>query len=308
MRRLLRVLFLGLLMLLPVMAGAASPGAAWAAGWEQATGGKMVGAATAALRLKAGARVLDTRSLSAFEAGHLPGAVWMAPDRLLASQSGALVLVPTVEAPQGVLVVGKMGGEGWWGEQGWLGMVLSSAGVDAVTVALAEPSEVALAAGVALERGLAVEPEWLRLASPSPLRSGVLSVAEAAAAQASGSALFLDVRSRAEFEGAHLFGEARGGHITGAHWAGWEELQGAPGWPLEAGAWRSRVEAALAGSTAPVAVYCTGGIRSGFATFALRAMGVEARNFEGSMWAWSADPSLPMEAGASGQGDAGKAR
>ena len=198
MRRLLRVLFLGLLMLLPMAAGAASPGPAWAAGWEQATGGKMVGAATAALRLKAGARVLDTRSMEAFEAGHLPGAVWMAPDRLLASQSGALVLVPTLEAPQGVLVVGKMGGEGWWGEQGWLGMVLASLGVAEVTVALAEPSEVALAAGVALERGLAVEPEWLRLASPSPLRSGVLSVAEAAAAQASGSALFLDVRSRAE--------------------------------------------------------------------------------------------------------------
>ena len=308
MRRLLRVLFLGLLMLLPVMAGAASPGAAWAAGWEQATGGKMVGAATAAARWKAGARVLDTRSLSAFEAGHLPGAVWMAPDRLLASQSGALVLVPTVEAPQGVLVVGKMGGDGWWGEQGWLGMVLASLGVAEVTVALAEPSEVALAAGVALERGLAVEPEWVALMAPSPLRSGVLSVAEAAAAQASGSALFVDVRSRAEFEGAHLFGEARGGHITGAHWAGWEELQGAPGWPLEPGAWRSRVEATVAGATAPLAVYCTGGIRSGFVTFALRAMGVEARNFEGSMWAWSADPSLPMESGPLGERDGGKAR
>lgn len=308
MRRLLRVLFLGLLMLLPMMAGAAAPGAAWAAGWEQATGGKMVGAATAALRLKAGARVLDTRSLSAFEAGHLPGAVWMAPDRQLAAQSGQLVRVPEIDAPKGVLVVGKMGGDGWWGEQGWLGMVLSSAGVDEVTVALAEPSEVALAAGVALEKGLAVEPEWLRLAAPSPLRSGVLSVAEAAAAQASGSALFVDVRSRAEFEGATPFGEARGGHISGARWAGWEELQGSPGWPLEVGAWRKQVEGTVAGATAPLAVYCTGGIRSGFVTFALRSMGVDARNFEGSMWAWSADPSLPMEAGASGQGDADEAR
>jgi thiosulfate/3-mercaptopyruvate sulfurtransferase len=308
MRLLLRVLFLGLLLLVPMVAGAASPGAAWAAGWEKATGGKMVGAATAALRLKAGARVLDTRSIEAFEAGHLPGAVWMAPDRLLASQSGELVLVPTVEAPQGVLVVGKMGGDGWWGEQGWLGMVLSSSGMDTVTVALAEPSEVALAAGVALERGLAVEPEWLRLASPSLGRAGVLSVAEAAAAQSSGSALFLDVRSREEFEGAHLFGEARGGHITGARWAGWEELQGAPGWPLEAGAWRKQVEATEAGATAPLAVYCTGGIRSGFVTFALRAMGVEARNFEGSMWAWSADSKLPMESGPLGERDSNKAR
>jgi rhodanese-related sulfurtransferase len=232
----------------------------------------------------------------------------MAPDRLLAAQRGELVLVPPVEAPQGVLVVGKMGGDGWWGEQGWLGMVLSASGVETVTVALAEPSEVALAAGVALETGLAVEPAWLRLASPSLGRAGVLSVAEAAAAQSSGSALFVDVRSRAEFEGAHLFGEARGGHITGARWAGWEELQGAPGWPLEAGAWRSRVEATVAGATAPLAVYCTGGIRSGFVTFALRAMGVDARNFEGSMWAWSAEPTLPMESGPLGERDGDKAR
>jgi thiosulfate/3-mercaptopyruvate sulfurtransferase len=308
MRRLLRALLVGLLMLLPMVAGAAEPDVAWAAGWEKATGGKMVGAATAALRLKAGARVLDTRSMEAFEAGHLPGAVWMAPDRLLAAQSGELVLVPQLDAPQGVLVVGKMGGDGWWGEQGWLGMVLSSAGAAEVTVALAEPSEVALAAGVALEKGLAVEPDWVALMAPSPLRSGVLSVAEAAAAQASGSALFLDVRSRAEFEGAHLFGEARGGHITGARWAGWEELQGAPGWPLEAGAWRKQVEATVAGAKGPLAVYCTGGIRSGFVTFALRAMGVEARNFEGSMWAWSAEPSLPMESGPLGERDSNKAR
>lgn len=308
MRRLLRALLVGLLMLLPMVAGASEPGAAWAAGWEKATGGKMVGAASAAKLMQAGARVLDTRSMEAFEAGHLPGAVWMAPDRLLAAQSGELVLVPQLDAPQGVLVVGKMGGDGWWGEQGWLGMVLSSAGAAEVTVALAEPSEVALAAGVALEKGLAVEPDWLALMAPSPLRSGVLSVAEAAAAQASGSALFLDVRSRAEFEGAHLFGEARGGHITGARWAGWEELQGAPGWPLEAGAWRKQVEATVAGAKGPLAVYCTGGIRSGFVTFALRAMGVEARNFEGSMWAWSAEPSLPMESGPLGERDSNKAR
>ena len=308
MRRLLRALLVGLLMLLPMVAGASEPGAAWAAGWEKATGGKMVGAATAAIRLKAGARVLDTRSMEAFEAGHLPGAVWMAPDRLLAAQSGELVLVPQLDAPQGVLVVGKMGGDGWWGEQGWLGMVLSSAGAAEVTVAMVEPSEVALAAGVALEQGLAVEPDWVALMAPSPLRSGVLSVAEAAAAQASGSALFLDVRSRAEFEGAHLFGEARGGHITGARWAGWEELQGAPGWPLEAGAWRKQVEATVAGAKGPLAVYCTGGIRSGFVTFALRAMGVEALNFEGSMWAWSAEPSLPMESGPLGERDSNKAR
>jgi thiosulfate/3-mercaptopyruvate sulfurtransferase len=308
MRRLLRALLVGLLMLLPMVAGAAEPDAAWAAGWEKATGGKMVGAASAAKLMQAGARVLDTRSSSAFEAGHLPGAVWMAPDRLLAAQSGELVLVPQLDAPQGVLVVGKMGGGGWWGEQGWLGMVLSSAGAAEVTVAMVEPAAVAASAGVSLEVGGSPEPSWLRLVEPASVRAGVMSLAEASAAQQSVAARFLDVRTRAEFEGARFFGEARGGHIPGAELLAWNALQGEPGWPLEAAAWRSRVEAALAGSTVPVAVYCTGGIRSGFVTFALRAMGVEARNFEGSMWAWSAEPTLPMESGPLGERDGDKAR
>ena len=306
--RLLRWVVVLALWLAPVLVGAASPGGGWAEGWEQATGGKMVGAATAAVRWKQGARVFDTRSAADFEAGHLPGAVRMAPERLLAAQSGLLALVPEVEAPQGVLVVGKLGGEGWWGEQGWLGMVLASEGVAAVTVALAEPSEVAVAAGAALETGVVADPAWVRLVAPAAGRSGVLTVEAAVAAQASASRTFLDVRSRAEFEGARYFGEARGGHIAGARWVGWEALQQAPGWPLEAGAWRSRVEASLAGSNAPVAVYCTGGVRSGFVTFALRAMGMDAANFEESIWAWSVDAALPMEAGASGQGDPGKAR
>jgi thiosulfate/3-mercaptopyruvate sulfurtransferase len=303
---LLSALF-AMLALVPTAAWSAEPESAWAAGWEQATGGKMVGAATAAARWKAGARVLDTRSVAAFEGGHLPGSVRVGPERLLAPKSGALERVPVVDAPAGLLVVGRMGGEGWWGEQGWLGMVVASTGAP-VTVALVEPASIAAAAGVALERVAASEPAWLRFEAPAVERAGVMSLAEAAAAQQSVAARFLDVRTRAEFEGAQIFGEKRGGHIPGAELLAWDALQGEPGWPLEAGAWRSRVEAALGRSTAPVAVYCTGGIRSGFATFALRAMGVEARNFEGSMWAWSADSKLPMESGPLGERDSDKAR
>lgn len=295
MRAVLLSAMLALLAMLPGSAWSAEPDAAWFAGWEQATGGKMVGAAAAAKLVQAGARVLDTRSTSAFEDGHLPGSVRVGPERLLAPKSGALERVPLVDAPAGLLVVGRMGGEGWWGEQGWLGMVVASTGA-AVTVALVEPASIAADAGVALERGAASEPAWLRFEAPAVARTGVVSLAAAVAAQAAGGRAFLDVRSRAEFEGAQPFGEARGGHIAGARWAGWESLQGAPGWPLAAPLWRARIEEAMAGAAAPV-VYCTGGVRSGFVTFALRAMGVDAGNFEGSMWAWSAEPTLPMEAG-----------
>lgn len=304
----LRVVLVCVAVLLPMRAVLASPSADWTAGWEQATGGQMVGAAKAAAVWKRGARVLDTRSVAAFEAGHLPGAVRVGPERILAAQSGQLVLVPALDAADGVLVVGKMGGRGaWWGEQGWLGMVLRSTGVAAV-VALAEPSDIAEAAGVALVSGAAEEADWLRFVEVPQRREGVVALEEAVAAQRGGAMLFLDVRSRAEFEGATPFGEARGGHIAGARSAAWESLEGPDGWPLDVDRWRATVDAARSGATAPVAVYCTGGVRSGFVTFALRAMGVAAQNFEGSMWAWSADPSLPMATGASRQRDAGEAR
>lgn len=307
MMKVLRVVLVLAALLLPVTGANASPRGDWAAGWEQATGGAMVGAATAAARMMQGARVLDTRSSEEFEAGHLAGSVRVGPERLLAAQSGQLVLVPSLDAPNGVLVVGKMGGRGsWWGEQGWLGMVLRSTGVLA-TVAMVEPSEVAAAAGVELVAGASEEKGWMRLVEVPQQREGVLRLEEAAAAQRSGEMVFLDVRSSAEFEGATFFGEARGGHIAGARAAAWESLAREDGWPLEASRWRAVVEGVLAGSKAPVAVYCTGGVRSGFVAFALRTMGLPAANFEGSIWAWSADPALPMERG-SGQRDAGKAR
>ena len=42
-----------------------------------------------------------------------------------------------------------------------------------------------------------------------------------------------------------------------------------------------------------VVVYCTGGVRSGMAYFALKTLGFEPRNYDGSWWDWSHNSSLP---------------
>jgi len=45
-----------------------------------------------------------------------------------------------------------------------------------------------------------------------------------------------------------------------------------------------------------VAVYSTGGVRSGHVFFVLQLLGYpKVRNYDGSMWEWAADRSLPVE-------------
>ena len=44
----------------------------------------------------------------------------------------------------------------------------------------------------------------------------------------------------------------------------------------------------------PVIAYCTGGVRSAWAALVLSRAGVATANYDGSMWEWAADASLPM--------------
>jgi len=44
-----------------------------------------------------------------------------------------------------------------------------------------------------------------------------------------------------------------------------------------------------------VVVYCTGGVRSAMAYFVFRTLGYSVRNYDGSWWDWSHNPTLPAE-------------
>jgi thiosulfate/3-mercaptopyruvate sulfurtransferase len=50
-----------------------------------------------------------------------------------------------------------------------------------------------------------------------------------------------------------------------------------------------------------VIAYCTGGARSALLSELLRAEGIDARNYDGSMWEWSADAARPLVKGAGPQ-------
>ncbi|WP_103332330.1 sulfurtransferase [Pseudotabrizicola formosa] len=103
--------------------------------------------------------------------------------------------------------------------------------------------------------------------------------------------VILDTRERREYAGATPYGETRGGHVPGAKHLHFADLVGADGKVLAGEALQSRLAGLGISKTTQVVSYCTAGIRSGFVTAVLQSAGVDARNYAGSMWEWSAqDP------------------
>lgn len=105
----------------------------------------------------------------------------------------------------------------------------------------------------------------------------------------------IDSRTPAEFGGATPYGEQRGGHLPGAIHLYWKTLIGKDGLLLD----RRRLLALLdqrgIDRTKPIAVYCTGGVRSAFVVAVMHHLGLEqAQNDDGSFWRWAQDPNLPV--------------
>lgn len=103
----------------------------------------------------------------------------------------------------------------------------------------------------------------------------------------------LDVRTQDEYDGKTPYLSKRGGHVPGAKHLYWHDLFD------ESGTLKHDLKDRLTDlglkPEAPIAVYCTGGIRSAMATLALRDLGYDARNYDGGWWEWSADDNAPVE-------------
>ncbi len=98
----------------------------------------------------------------------------------------------------------------------------------------------------------------------------------------------LDVREDAEFAGKKNYGEKTNGRIPDSKHVWFKDFYNADGTLLSPAQIRGRVESLGYGTDEEVIVYCTGGIRSGFTTIALRAAGYKkARNYNVSFSAWA---------------------
>lgn len=256
--------------------------------------------------------VLDARDAGTFRKGHLPGSRRVDWRDFSEQRPGALTLlfgdasrwgrlVPPgpsltsrlrrlgIRGDRAVLVVGDPAG---WGEEGRIAwsllywgaqeVLLLDGGFAAWTSDPARPFERGdPKAGPAGDFVVRLRPE--RRIEREALLSAVKS----------GGRTILDARDRAEYEGKRLHGQRRGGHLPGARLVPFRSLRREDGSYLDAEALAALV-GPLGGPAAPV-TYCTGGVRSSLLSVLIEArLGILSPNYDGSLWEWSADPSLPL--------------
>ena len=112
-----------------------------------------------------------------------------------------------------------------------------------------------------------------------------------------GDVVFLDTREPREFEGSTPYGESRGGHVPGAKHLYYKDLMDKEGRVLSASAISKKLAELGIDDKTKIVAYCSGGVRSAFATSVLQDRGYDAVNYTGSMWEWAAGKKeeFPLE-------------
>ncbi|MFH8366569.1 sulfurtransferase [Streptomyces sp. NPDC018031] len=237
-----------------------------------------------------------------YEAGHIPGAVYVDLDTELAGAAGAAGRHPLPDLPvftaamrragvtAGRDVVVYDGGQGWAAARAW--WLLSWAGHPRVRV---------------LDGGLAA---WT--AGGGPLTTGQPAVAEGDftpvpgalplltaddAAALARRGVLLDARAAERYRGEVEPIDRVGGHIPGARSAPTTENVAPDGRLLPAAELADRFAAVGAKPGEEVGVYCGSGVSGAHQVLALAVAGIPAALYVGSWSEWSADPSRPVATG-----------
>ncbi|WP_024758322.1 sulfurtransferase [Streptomyces exfoliatus] len=235
----------------------------------------------------------------AYEAGHLPGAVYVDLDADLAGPagSGGRHPLPDVAAfgaamrragvSAGRPVVVYDGGLGWGAARAW--WLLRWTGHPDVRV---------------LDGGLAAWTGELSEKTPEPEpgdfrpEPGALGLLDAdGAAELARAGLLLDARAAERYRGDVEPIDRVGGHIPGAVSAPTTENVDADGRFLGAAALRDRFTMLGAAEDTPVAVYCGSGVSGAHEVLALEIAGIPAALYAGSWSEWSGDPARPVATG-----------
>ncbi|MFD8674066.1 sulfurtransferase [Streptomyces seoulensis] len=243
------------------------------------------------------APAFDARA--AYEAGHLPGAVFVDLDRELAAppgprgrhplpdlaEFGAAMRRAGVSASTPVVVYD--GGQGWAAARAW--WLLRATGHPDVRVL--DGGLTAWEGPLSTEVPAPAQGDF----APLPEATGVLDADSAAALAESG--VLLDARAGERYRGEVEPIDRVGGHIPGALSAPTMENVGPDGRFLPAADLRDRFKALGVSGDAPVGVYCGSGVSAAHEALALAVAGIPAALYVGSWSEWSSDPSRPVAVG-----------
>ncbi|MEE1745456.1 sulfurtransferase [Streptomyces sp. JV184] len=234
-----------------------------------------------------------------YEAGHLPGAVFVDLDAELAGPAGSGGRHPLPDPEEfgavmrragvsrGTPVVVYDGGQGWAAARAW--WLLRWTGHEDVRV---------------LDGGLAAWPGEIQKEVPAPAEGdfrpvpGALPLLDAdGAAALARSGLLLDARAAERYRGDVEPIDRVGGHIPGAVSAPTSENTGEDGRFLDAEVLAARFEGLGAGRADEVGVYCGSGVSGAHEVLALAVAGIPAALYAGSWSEWSGDASRPVATG-----------
>ncbi|MFD5102582.1 sulfurtransferase [Streptomyces albidochromogenes] len=236
----------------------------------------------------------------AYEAGHLPGAVFVDLEAELADPPGpgGRHPLPDIEEFGAVMrragvrqdtpVVVYDGGQGWAAARAW--WMLRWTGHPDVRV---------------LDGGLAVWTGPVETGVPAPETGdfrpvpGAVPLLDAdGAAELARTGLLLDARAGERYRGEVEPIDRVAGHIPGAVSAPTMENVGPDGRLLPASELAARFTSLGAGEGRPVGVYCGSGVSAAQQVLALEVAGIPAALYVGSWSHWSADGSRPVATGA----------
>ncbi|MEU8891878.1 sulfurtransferase [Streptomyces sp. NPDC048442] len=234
-----------------------------------------------------------------YEAGHLPGAVFVDLDAELASAPGSGGRHPLPDPADfgavmrgagvraGTPVVVYDGGLGWAAARAW--WLLRWTGHKDVRV---------------LDGGLAAWQGELSTQTPAPdegdfqpVPGGVGLLDADAAAELADKGLLLDARAAERYRGDVEPIDRIGGHIPGAVSAPTSENTAADGRFLPAAELKDRFGALGASRVPAVGVYCGSGVSGAHQVLALELAGIPAALYAGSWSEWSSDASRPVATG-----------